>query len=292
MNYLFILDLSGTLMEGAHVCCRNEIDKTHPFFNEYDSRINYVGRKLNNMLNNNHNRIIILTSEDHCTIEELEVVIKDINSTILDKNIERIEYFVSIELAVNIDKPIHCIMENGNKIIKVQNKSLAYDKVLKMYKNYYPITIDDRPSFECFAKVLEKNGECIFIQNELNTFAVYTYEFRQLLEKRHHVRDNIDTLIPHYYRCADIFSFSYENVDEMPEYLKFSIEETYKMLHNGTLNVEDFYNWRNLTDIKKGFIDIGYSLEDIESLINHHCIEVFPSFEMAYQKRLVPKIKK
>ena len=292
MKYLFILDLSGTLIEAAHVCYRKELDKINPYFNEYYSRINYIGRKLNQLLENNYNRIVILSSEDHSTIEDIELIIKDINRTILDKNKDRIEYYVAVENIVKKENSIYCVMENDNKIIKVREKSIVYDKVLEVYPQYYPITIDDRPSFQCFSKVLQKNGECYFIQNEINSIAIYQPETIQRFEKRYHVRDNIDTLISHYEHCTDIFSFSYKNIEEMPEYLKFSTDDAYQMLYNGTLNVDNFYKWRYLTDIKKGFIEQGYSLEYIESLIKHHCIDIFPSFEIAYQKRILPKITK
>ena len=292
MNYLFILDLSGTLIEAAHVCYRRKSKDTNPYINEYYSRINLIGRRLNKLMENN-NRVVILTSEDHCVIQDLELIIRDINNKIFNDNKDRIEYFV--ESPGKLKKSIYRIMENGNTIVKVSSKSIAYDIVLDMYKNYYPVTIDDRPLIECFSKVLQRKGECFFIRNEFNSFAIPTSYFLDLAmgmqrhEKKHHIKDNVDTLIKYYDFCRKIFEDYEENI---PEYQRFSVEKTYEMLYDGTLNIEKLYNWLNYTDIKKDFVEIGYSLKDIESLIEHHCIECFPSFEMVYQKRLLPKLKR
>lgn len=296
MNYLLILDLAGTLIETVHITNRlNDNGKgkklesnERAFFEEYYSRINNIGRKLNAFLENNNNRIVILSSIDHATCENLEMVIKDINDTINEGNIERIDYYIA---DVEEDYQILSTMDNGNKIIGVCKKDIVYDDLLSIYQGYYPIAVDDRPSVKNYLKVLERGGQCFFIKNELYSFST-TPKSMELFKKRYHLDDNIDRLIKYFLRSSIIFSYEYENYEKMPEFYKFDVEEIYIKLNNGDLNIEELYNWLRLTDMKHFFFKAGYSINDIDKLIKYHCIGQFPSFEMAYQKILLPKIKK
>lgn len=283
MNYLLILDLAGTLIESIHITSRLN-DAGKGLYGEYYSRINYIGRKLNNFLENNNNRVVILTSYDHGDYENLEMVIKDINNTISEGNSERIEYYVAYS-------KIQCTMNNGNDIIGVPEKDVVYDILLSKYKGYYPIAIDDRPSAKNYLKVLKTGGQCIFIKNELYSFSA-DYRAMEILKKRFHLNDDIDRLIGYFSRSSVRFSDQYKSYEEMPEFYKFSADATYTKLNNGDLNIEELYNWLKLTDIKHFFFNAGYSIEDIEKLIEHKCISQYPSFEMAYQKILLPKISK
>ena len=298
MKYLLILDLAGTLIETIHVTSRlndnGKGGKLYPtqrvFFEEYYSRINYIGRKLNKFLENN-NRIVILSSIDHATLENLKMIIRDINDTIDEGNIRRIEYYLA---DTEEDYQILCTMDNGNKIMGVRKKDIVYDNLLSIYQGYYPIAIDDRPSRKNYSKVLERGGQCFFIKNDLYTYSV-SPDYMELLKKRYHLNDDIDRLIGYFSRSSKRFlntDCKDKNYEELLEVYKFDVEETYKKLNEGTLDVEGLYNWLRIADIKCFFFKAGYSIEDIEKLIKHHCIDQFPSFEMAYQKILLPKITK
>lgn len=281
MKYLLILDLAGTLIESIHITSRLN-DNGNGLYGEYYSRINCIGRKLNNFLENNNNRVVILSSFDHGPYQNLEMVMKDINSIITEGNRERIEYYVSYS-------EICCTMDNGNQIIGVSTKDVVYDNLLSTYRGYYPIAIDDRPSVDNYLKVLKNGGQCIFIKNELYSFSA-DYNSMEILKKRFHLDDDIDRLIGYFSRASVRFSHQYESYEEMPEFYKFSVDDTYRKLNNGDLNIEELYNWLKLTDIKHLFFAAGYSIETIEELIKHNCIAQYPSFEMAYQKILLPKI--
>lgn len=288
MKYLLILDLSGTLI--GHIHITNRIKQERPdIFREYYSKINYIGRKLNSFLSNSDNRIAIISSVDHSEPEELEMVIKDINSTILGDNKERIEYYIS-DSSTKEEYRLRCTMGSHNKIIEVSKKELAYNSLLNNYSSYYPITVDDRPSKQCFSTILERGGECIFIKNELYSFSVPP-ECIPYFEKHYHLKDDIDRLIDYYVRSSRIFGFDYsETLDDMPDCFKFSAYDTYKKLHDGTLNIEELYNWLKLADIKKFFLEAGYSIDNINEFIKYHRIDYFKSFEAAYQKRILPKM--
>lgn len=289
MKYLLILDLAGTLIESLHVTSRLKEDGKG-LYGEYYSRINNIGRKLNSFLNNNSNRIAIITRYDHGEYEDLEMVIRDINSTISEGNSKRVEYYISGKDTCMTNKILYT-MDNGNEIIGVYNKEVVYDELLSTYQEYYPVAIDDRPSPENYSKVLEKGGQCIFIKNELYSFSC-DYKAMERIKRRYHLDDDIERLIGYFSRSSKTYALQYKSYEEMPEFYKFSATETYMKLINGELNIEELYNWLKVTDIKNFFFQIGYSIEDIEELINHHCINQFPSFEMAYQKVLLPKIKR
>lgn len=101
--------------------------------------------------------------------------------------------------------------------------------------------------------------------------------------KRHfHIDDNLDRLVSYYERCSTHFS----------ESCNFSKKEIYLRLLSDKLDIEKLYSWLILRDIKSTFKNqSGYSFDYTQELINHKCIQIYPSFEQAYQKVLISKIK-
>ncbi len=167
----------------------------------------------------------------------------------------------------------------------------AYDFVIRKNKEYYYITIDDVLNASSISKVLDLGGQFIHINNRINAFGWCTYEEYELYRKKFHMEDSFDRLVKYYELASSIWTSSIEN-SEYDKIFNFSKEETYSKLLSKRLDIEKIYAWLIVRDIQKVFEqEAGYSIGYTQELIKHYCIQIYPSFEQAYQKVLKPKFQ-
>lgn len=278
MKYLLIVDLMGTLLEANQVFeCVQSLNSAKRFYkNEYESRILCISRKLNEFLERG-NRVYIVTSEDHCSEERLLEIIRDIDKNIYFHNRNKIKYFITGYINVSLEH------EFGERLVITFKREHAYDLSIKENVGYYFITIDDDLiNSGCVSKVLDLGGQYIHIDNMLNSTGWYDFERYEYIKKHFHINDNIDRLVSYYEQCSSIFS----------ESCNFSKDEIYLKLLENKLDVDELYSWLIIRDIKNEFQrEVGYSFDYTQKLIDHKCIQVYPSFEQAYRKALIPKMK-
>lgn len=278
MKYLLIVDLMGTLLEANQVLgyeqCLLDSERKR-YKDEYKSRILYISRKLNTFLDQNNN-VCIITSIDHCTEERLLRVIKDIDKNIHIHNRDKIKYFITDCLDINLK-------QNFDRLTITFKREQAYDLAINRNAGYYYITMDDDLiNASCASKVLGLGGQYILINNMLNTTGWFNSERYEYLKKHFHINDNLDRLVSYYEQCSTLFL----------ESCNFSKEEIYLKLLSNKLDIDELYSWLILRDIKSTFKhEFGYGFDYTQELINHNCIQIYPSFEQAYQKVLIPKIK-
>lgn len=279
MKYLLIVDLMGTLLEANKVLgyepnLLNFEQKRYK--DEYESRILYISRKMNNFLDKNNN-VCIVTSIDHCSEDRLLTIIKDIDEKIHFYNRDKIKYFITDSMEMNLKHTFN------DRLTITFKREEAYDLAINEHAGYYYITIDDDLiNAYCASKVLDLGGQYILINNMLNTTGWSNSERYEYLKKHFHINDNFDRLVPYYDQCATLFSDS----------CNFSKEEIYLKLLSNKLDIDELYSWLILRDIRATFKEeSGYSFDYTQELINHKCIQVYSSFEQAYQKVLIPKIK-
>lgn len=293
MKYLLIVDLMGTLLEARQLTTGiydpndNILNFNHTRHKnveqEYISRITYISRKLNKILENGI-KVSIVTSIDHCTEYQLIHTINSIDERITKDNKHQIEYYID-----GSGKDI--VKALNDRTIVTSTREDAYDLAIKKNKGYYYITIDDNlGNTSCIAKVLDLGGQFIHIDNAPNSIEWYTYEWYENLKKEYHTNDSFDGLVDYYESYSKCFSYS-EDLKHC-QYFHFPKEETYLKLVSNELDIEQFYFWLILRKIQSAFKCVsGYSFDYTQELINHNCIQIYPSFEQAYQRVLIPKIQ-
>lgn len=284
MKYLLILDLSDTLIESPHIVYRFEdnsyYQKNH--FKEYQSRINNIARKINCFAQEG-NKVVIITSESHSSAYNLCRVLDDIDEQIIYK--ENVNYFLA---GYTFKKH-----NNINIINCFARKDDVYDLVLRKYSNYYPIAIDDRAFDNLgFIKVIKMGGECAFICNEDRTLSLEYFPNHFSVDEYYSSNYDIGMLIEFYQSVKENAKDFPNIVTSTPEIINFSKQKIIEKLNDGSLDIIEFYNWYNLEKIKDYFFKKGkINIEGVEDYINHQCINMYPSFEMAYQKRIVLKLR-
>lgn len=139
MKYLLIVDLMGTLLEANQVVGyeANLLNSERKRYrDEYKSRILSISRKLNTFLDQNNN-VYIITSIDHCTEERLLKVIKDIDKSIHIYNKDKIKYFITDCLDINLKHKF------DDRLTITFKREQAYDLAINANTRCYYITIDD-----------------------------------------------------------------------------------------------------------------------------------------------------
>lgn len=296
MRYLFILDFLNTLIEAQHVCCKDDLNYQKYLSDEYHSRLNYIVRKITSLLNN-ENRIVIITSGSHSGEMGPYILynaLADLDSIMPDSIKSKIEYYLvtgvaQIELIKNVNPRIH-VLATGD------SKDEVYEKVLKQYYDYWPIAIDDNPyTNNGFMQTIQNNGECILINNNFSVYDRIYYPdldnfSKQISHPNHYLDDDIVKIIDYYeYISQETKKVPFIGCNT-PNILHFSREELLEKLFAKTLDVEKLYSFYSFEKLKKYFLEQGLLSETIEELAKHNIIAMYPSFEVAFRKKLSQKI--
>jgi len=266
MNIFLITDLMGTLMEADHMLTHEP-----PWCKEYPSRLNYVGRKINTFLNGNHNRVAIISNEDHCSKEEIAKVLSDIDSVILSENRARMHYYITHEWNIGLVTDEVFKTENGNDMYYIRTKDKAYESITKQYPHFYYIGMDDMPQESLMAQIIRRGGECSFITK-------ITWKNEKV------ERMTGDTALAFIDRCCDINKLSKGNI--------LNLEEAYKMLYSNRLDINDLWSLKWQVPFNNYLEKFDFSAEEIDNLYDKNIISIDPSFERAFQKRIVPRIRR
>lgn len=281
MKCFLMLDLVGTLIEFNHVINREQPRNKYmeSVADEYQSRINYIGRKLNEFMQSG-NIVTIASSQDHCSTHHIATVLSDIDKVILDENKDKIYYFIS-EARTNETY----LAESGKEIYLVEDKIKAYYTISSKYPEYYPIAIDDGPTHnDIFYKILSQGGQVGYILNDYNNRELYPKNFQRLAYRIFHLDDTLDGMITWNNSLEENSKLSLEGYEILP------FTNYYEQMHNHTLNAAEVYNWNKKRKLIAYLKKHGFSDDEIFDLFKHNCISMEPSFEKAFQKIIKPKL--
>lgn len=260
---LIILDLMGTLIEAGHLVNNQYVRKR-----EYYSRILYITRKLNSLLEKGFN-IVILSSIDHSTVSDEMRIISDIDDNINFR--DKISYFLAKEgcTQYNTDG----LYTNNNKYVKVFNKKNdAYKEILSNFKGYQVIAVDDNPDLnEGFFLVYNAYGKLCMIDNFFNSRDLGYRGFEIYKERRYPYISN-EVALKKYIQYMNYTGFDLKNVYE--QYLK------------GELDIKQISFQLPRDRMKKYFNNHNISTEEFNLAIKYEIITFNSSFEEVYQKVL------
>lgn len=268
MKKLVIFDLMGTLLEAEHVGKPNIGYRK----NEYNSRIMYCTRKLNELLKRGM-EIVILSSLDHTKLEHEMKIVSDIDSLIDKKYSNNLQYIFAKGGAVNVRNITSLSIDSNKPILIVEDKDSAYDYLIKKYYDYNIFAVDDDPLHNSgFANVYKNRGKIYLINNWFNSkmLGEKGYEKYKNRTFRYPFIDN-ETIIRTY-------------LSKMKMSDKESITDIYDRYLNGRLDLKELTF--PILKFKEYLEQYGICEEEFERAKNIGIININTSLEEVYQKIL------